>query len=95
MNVTNDFIHDRTGYKITELYIPYYNLHINVSQGFNVFLESPYGRYKAPPIETVTVPPEMAERIYNSAKELICNRPTLKDYVTSILKPTEDYQSSD
>jgi hypothetical protein len=91
VSVTDDFRNISKGYNIVELYIPYYDLHmnlcgINVSQGgFNIFLNDGYTRYKNPPIKTVIIPPETAKQIYNSAKELILNRPEVYKYVSEIL----------
>jgi hypothetical protein len=89
LNVTEDYIHRPTGHNIAELYVPYYDVHMNIENattGFNLFLGEEYTRYKSAPVKTFTIPNEMAKRIHNSAKELVLNRPEIYKYVCDILK---------
>lgn len=98
VNITDDFIHNRTGYNIVELYIPYYDIHINTSNymstnSLNIFIGSNHKRYDSNPIKTITISSDLAKRIHSSAKELILNRPEIYKDISNLLKQVAENRS--
>lgn len=98
VNITDDFIHNRTGYNIVELYIPYYDIHINTSNSMstdrlNIFIGSNHKRYDNNPIKTIIISSDLAKRIHSYAKELILNRPEIYKDVSNLLKQVAENRS--
>jgi len=92
LNVTNDWVHNKRGYPIQELYIPYFFVSMNVAQGFNGFLNISNNRYKetSKMLKKIEISEEMANTIHSMVNDLVNNRPLIEKFITNIIKDEDE-----
>jgi hypothetical protein len=60
---------------------------MNVSQGFNGFLNTGYNRYtqKSKLIKKIQIPSEMTQKIHSMVNDIVNNRPAIEEFITSVI----------
>ena len=87
INITDDFIHNRQGYTIQEVYVPFYYLSMNTQHQFNIMLNIDSNRYcdkkeQTPKLlKTFKIEGDILEKIKAIVRDQVLNRPAVKEFV--------------